>query len=82
MRRAHTLVSTSVIYHYRSTKFLYASGGACIDALALPIFYNKTIAQQPVDLTTVSTQYATAGANFVATVTADKTASFFLYPFH
>eukprot|EP01051_Picozoa_sp_SAG22_P009091 SAG22_NODE_732_length_7583_cov_3.250134_3_plen_381_part_00 len=41
-------------------------GGACIDALALPIFYNKTIAQQPVDLRTVSTQYASAGSAFVA----------------
>ena len=37
-----------------------STGGACIDSVALPIFYNKTINQQPVDLTTVSTQYATA----------------------
>jgi arylsulfatase len=51
-------------------------GGACIDALALPIFYNKTITEQPVDLTTVSTQYATAGANFVASAAGKP---FFLY---
>ena len=45
-------------------------GGACIDTLALPIFYNKSISQQPVDLTTVSTQYATEGAKFVKAAAA------------
>jgi arylsulfatase G len=53
-------------------------GGGCIDSLALPIFYNKTISQQPVDLTTVSTQYAHAGARFVAAATAAQK-PFFLY---
>lgn len=56
-----------------------STGGACIDSLALPIFYNKTITEQPVDLTTVSTQYATAGANFVAAAATNKNNPFFLY---
>lgn len=53
-------------------------GGGCIDTLALPIFYNRTIDQQPVDLRTVSGQYATAGARFIAD-SAAMGVPFFLY---
>ena len=52
-------------------------GGGCIDSLGLPIFYNKTIMAQPVNLTTISTQYAHAGARFVAQ-SAASSAPFFL----
>ena len=39
----------------------------CIMDLGVPIFYNKTIKEQPVDLGTVSDQYGAAAEDFIET---------------
>ena len=39
----------------------------CIMNLGVPIFYNKTIKEQPVDLGTVSDQYGAAAEDFIET---------------